>query len=189
MGFPGGASSKESVHQCRTHNRCGFAPGIRNIPWRRAWKPTPVFLPRESHGQKSLVDYGTKGRKESEWLKRLQTHTHIHTHMYLICICTIHISCIVQVLYHLSHQKSPLQTYAPYIHLSEGCSVVSDSLQPHGLYSPWDSQGMNTRVGNLSLLQGIFPYIYTYIVLYIGEDNGNPPQYSCLENPMDRRAR
>ena len=34
--------------------------------------------------------------------------------------------------------------------------VVSDSLQPHGLYSPWNSPGQNTGVGNLSLLPGIF---------------------------------
>ena len=40
---------------------------------------------------------------------------------------------------------------------SESCSVVSDSLQPHGLYSPWNSPGWNTGVGSLSLLQGIFP--------------------------------
>ena len=40
---------------------------------------------------------------------------------------------------------------------SESCSVVSDSLQPHGLYSPWNSPGQNTGVGRLSLLQGIFP--------------------------------
>ena len=36
-------------------------------------------------------------------------------------------------------------------------SVVSDSLWPHGLYSPWNSPGQNTGVGSLSLLQGIFP--------------------------------
>ena len=39
---------------------------------------------------------------------------------------------------------------------SESCSVVSDSLRPHGLYSPWKSPGQNTGVGRLSLLQGIF---------------------------------
>ena len=41
--------------------------------------------------------------------------------------------------------------------ISESHSVVYYSLQPHGLYSPWDSLGHNTRVGSLSLLQGIFP--------------------------------
>ena len=39
----------------------------------------------------------------------------------------------------------------------ESYSVVSDSLQPYGLYSPWNSPGQNTEVGSLSLLQGIFP--------------------------------
>ena len=34
---------------------------------------------------------------------------------------------------------------------------MSDSLQPHGQYSPWDSPGQNTGVGSLSLLQDIFP--------------------------------
>ena len=41
--------------------------------------------------------------------------------------------------------------------MCESCSVVSDSLWPHRLYSPWDSPGQNTGVGGLSLLQGIFP--------------------------------
>ena len=40
---------------------------------------------------------------------------------------------------------------------SEIHSVVSDSLRPHGLYSPWNSPGQNTGVGSRSLLQGIFP--------------------------------
>ena len=40
---------------------------------------------------------------------------------------------------------------------SESWSVMSDSLPPHGLYSPWDSPGQTTGVGGLSLLQGIFP--------------------------------
>ena len=39
---------------------------------------------------------------------------------------------------------------------SESHSVVPDSLQPHELYSPWNSPGQNIGVGNLSLLQGIF---------------------------------
>ena len=39
---------------------------------------------------------------------------------------------------------------------SESCLVVSDSLLPHGLYSPWNSPGQNTGVSIISLLQGIF---------------------------------
>ena len=40
---------------------------------------------------------------------------------------------------------------------SESPSVVSDSLWPHGIYSPWKSPGQNTGVGSVSLLQGTFP--------------------------------
>ena len=40
---------------------------------------------------------------------------------------------------------------------SENCSVMSNSLQPHTLYSPWNSPGQNTGVSSSSLLQGIFP--------------------------------
>ena len=40
---------------------------------------------------------------------------------------------------------------------SESLSVVSDSLRPHGVYSPWSSPGQNSGVGILALLQGIFP--------------------------------
>ena len=43
------------------------------------------------------------------------------------------------------------------MHKSGSRSVVSDSLRPHGLYSPWNSPGQNTGVGSLSLLQQIFP--------------------------------
>ena len=43
------------------------------------------------------------------------------------------------------------------IKVSESGSVVSDSLLPHGLFSPWNSPGQNTGVGSLSLLQRIFP--------------------------------
>ena len=39
------------------HKRRGFHPWVRKIPWRRARQPTPVLLPGESHGQRSLVGY------------------------------------------------------------------------------------------------------------------------------------
>ena len=40
---------------------------------------------------------------------------------------------------------------------NESCSVMSDSLRPYGLYSPWDSPGKNTGMDRLSLLQGDLP--------------------------------
>ena len=47
--------------QCRSHRRRRFHPWVRKIPWRRKWQPTPRFLPGESHGQRSLVDYSPVG--------------------------------------------------------------------------------------------------------------------------------
>ena len=45
LGFPGGSDGKESA--CNAGD-LGSIPGLRKIPWRRAWQPTPVFLPGES---------------------------------------------------------------------------------------------------------------------------------------------
>ena len=46
---------------------------------------------------------------------------------------------------------------------NESHSVVSDSLWPHGLYSPWNSPGKNTGVGSLFFSQGIFPTQVSHI--------------------------
>ena len=60
---PGGSSGEEPTCQCRRHKRCWFNPWVGKIPCRRAWPPTPVFLPGESHGQRSLEGYGPGGRR------------------------------------------------------------------------------------------------------------------------------
>ena len=65
MGFPGGTSGKESTCQCRRHKRLRFDSWVGKIPWRRKWQPTPVFLPGESHGQRSLAGYSAWGHKQS----------------------------------------------------------------------------------------------------------------------------
>ena len=65
-GFPGGASGKEPACQCRRHKRGGFNPLAGKIPWRMAWQPTPVFLPGESYGQRSLAVYRPQGCKEAD---------------------------------------------------------------------------------------------------------------------------
>ena len=54
MGFPGGSEGKESA--CNA-GRPGFDPWVGKIPWRRKWQSTPVCLPGEFHGQRSLVGY------------------------------------------------------------------------------------------------------------------------------------
>ena len=56
-GFPNSTSGKEPACLCKRHNRLRFQPWVRKIPWRRAWQPTPIFLPGEFHGLGSLVGY------------------------------------------------------------------------------------------------------------------------------------
>ena len=48
-----------------------FNPWVRKIPWRRPRQPSPVFLPGEFHGQRSLVGYSPQGSKESDTTERL----------------------------------------------------------------------------------------------------------------------
>ena len=71
QGFPDGYVVKNRLKCWRPE----FHPRLRKIPWTRAWPPTPVFLPGESHGQRSLVGCRPWGRKESDVAERL-THNH-----------------------------------------------------------------------------------------------------------------
>ena len=50
--------------ECRS---LGFDPWVGKIPWRKKWQPASVFLPGESHGQRSLVGYGPWGHKSQTW--------------------------------------------------------------------------------------------------------------------------
>jgi len=60
-GFPGGLDGKEST-----------------IRWRRKWKPIPVFLPGEAHGQRSLAGYTVHGvTKELDTTERLTRQVHL----------------------------------------------------------------------------------------------------------------
>ena len=91
---------------CLQCGRPGFHPWVRKIPWRRKWQPTPVFLPGESHGWRSLVGYSLWGCKESdttEWLhfhfqkanicfkstdfsERYKSNTQMHSCVPVICL-------------------------------------------------------------------------------------------------------
>ena len=52
----------------------GFDPWVRNIPWRRKWHPTPVFLPEKAHGKRSLVGYNPS-ITDLDTTERLSMHT------------------------------------------------------------------------------------------------------------------
>ena len=62
----GDTCGREAACQCRRHKRFRFGPWVGKIPWRRAWQPTPVFLPGEPHGQRSMAGYSLWGCKESD---------------------------------------------------------------------------------------------------------------------------
>ena len=66
--FPGGSDSKESAWNAGDPNSI---PGMRRFPWRREWLPTPVFLPREFRGQRSLAGYSPGGSKGSDMTANL----------------------------------------------------------------------------------------------------------------------
>ena len=69
--LPWWLSSKESTCWCRT---CRFYYWVGKIPWRRKWPPTPVFLPGESHGQRSLAGYSPWGRKKLDTTEQLNNN-------------------------------------------------------------------------------------------------------------------
>ena len=75
-GFPRWPSGKEPACQCRRCKKLGLHPWAGKIPWRRKWHPTPVFLPGESHGQRSLAGYSSWDHKDLDTTERLSTHTH-----------------------------------------------------------------------------------------------------------------
>ena len=58
--------------------KIAYSSWVGKMPWRRAWQPTPVFLPGESHGQRILVGYNPWGGKESN------TTEHTHTRQFRI---------------------------------------------------------------------------------------------------------
>ena len=56
----------------------GFDPWVGKISWRRKWQPTPVFLPGESHGQRSLESSSPQGLKR---VRHDGATEHVHMHI------------------------------------------------------------------------------------------------------------
>ena len=70
-------SSKEIACQCRRHKKLRFDSLVGKIPWSRKWLPTPVLLPGNFHGHRSLEGCSPWGHKESDTTERAQAHTRI----------------------------------------------------------------------------------------------------------------
>ena len=102
MGFPGGASGKEPACQCRRCKRRGFDPWVR-----KEWLPTPVFLPGESHGQRSLAGYSPQGCKELD-MTEVTEHARRHAYQYLtyfpiLLTLTQPSACLLFYFVHFGH--------------------------------------------------------------------------------------
>ena len=67
MKLPWPLSWERMSLQCRI---CGFDPWVGKMPWRRAWPPAPVFLPGESHGQRSLAGYSPWSHRQLDTTER-----------------------------------------------------------------------------------------------------------------------
>ena len=93
----------------------------------------------------------------------------------------------------IQNTRTQLDKRSMYIATSESCSAVSDSLQPYGLYSPWNSPGQNTGVGSLSLLQGIIPIqgsnpglLHCRQILYQLNHQGSPRILMWVAHPFPK---
>ena len=93
---PGGSEVKVSAWNA---GDLGLIPGLGRSPGEGKWQPTPVLLPGESHGGRSLVGYSPWGRKESDTTEQLH-FTSLHIYM-CVCVC----------LYLYLHPYLPLYNY------------------------------------------------------------------------------
>ena len=125
-------------------------------PWRRKWQPTPVFLPGESHGQRSLAGYSPyRGHKSQTWLSDYTTTTTKKTfdksrcfHSSWLCIRGMKGRVVIN---YLNQLKLPCGCVLSYVWL----------FRFHGLkltrfLYPWDFPGKNTGEGCHFFLQQIF---------------------------------
>ena len=162
MHFPSGASGKESACQCRRCKRCRFEPWVRKIPWRRKWQPAPVFLPGESHGQRSLVAMVHRIEKSRTRLKRLSTNIRVFIMLYIYKTTRAHnmlivdrivdfwfLGCFLSMNVNFTHNNSFSKEIAvhcnPSFFWSSGCSS-KDSYAAHillGLPSPLESGSLS----------------------------------------------
>ena len=180
---------------------------------RRQWHPTPVLLPGKSHGWRSLEGCSPWGREESDTTERLHFHFSLScigggngTPLQCSCLenprdggaCWAAVYGVAQSRTRLKrlsssslHKHCELLGSTPGMHLwkcihltgmhldlTEGCWEMTLNTCDTGL--PWWLSGKKSacQAGDVSAIPGSRRSP--------GEGNGNPLQYSCVENPMDR---
>ena len=200
--------TEEPACQCRRRKQHGFDPWAWKISWRRASQPTPVFLPGDSYGQRSLVGYSPRGQvaKSQTWLKQQHTRTPCF-HIWKIIFkpdyfCRWMSKEQQQSLWTLCNTLVKMQNwegFEPVLKLlSTVLCLVAQSYPtpcdptdcgPPGSSVYGDSPGKNTGVGCHSLLQEIFPIQgsnpglpHCGQILYCLSHQGRPSFISWKEN-------
>ena len=137
-----------------------FSDFLVLLSQRRQWHPTPVLLPGKSHGQRTLVAYSPWGH---DWV----TNTFTFTQLLKLLISLLKILHIRGYGFRV-WQKTWVNIWKSVL---EKCEVSHQSYIHHM---------------NIWVYECIELYIYNiHTHTYIGEGNGTPLQYFCLENPMD----
>ena len=84
---------KKHACQCRRCKKCRFDPWLRKIPWKRAWQPTPVLLPEESHGLRNLAATSIRSRRVGHNWSDLAHAPEITW----LCLCVLPLDSVVPV--------------------------------------------------------------------------------------------
>ena len=115
MGFPGGPEDKESA--CNAGDWVQSLVG--KIPWKKKWQCTKVFLPAESHGQRSLPSCSPWGARGHDWATNTLTHPVCIPYTYLFCGsskgCWLHIFFKIKYLKFCKYIKMNMNTKWIYI--------------------------------------------------------------------------
>ena len=136
---------------------CGFDPWVGKIPWRRERQPTPLFLPGEFHGRRSLASYSPWGHKESDMSENPLQHTHSHLEWPLSCPHTPHWPKDVREPHLSSKRGRVVQSYYVSRRTGNVLWAVLISTTEWGANFMYTS-GWNTRFWSKIFLQSMCTY-------------------------------
>ena len=144
---------------------------------RRQWHPTPVLLPGESHGQRSLVGWSPWGREESDRTERL------HFHFSLSYIgegngSPLQCSC-------LENPRDGGAWWAAVYGVAQSQTWLKRLRSSSSSSSMRYTASLVAQLVKKSACNAGDPDLIPGLGRFPGEGNGNPLQCSCLENPKD----
>ena len=119
----------QSVKNLPAMRRPGFNSRVEKIPWRRKWQPTPVFLPGESHGQRSLAVHGVARVRQDLATKLL--------------LLSQYLSTFVSILYQISCSLASVRTSPSSLFFFKGILIILDPLHSFITHTKITSQTKN----------------------------------------------